>query len=187
MDSPEDGNHQLMSSALLTLQKPMKTTLVTVLTVAFLATTAKAGLGWTLEECIRQYGQPGYTTLDLFTDLRSYHFKAKDFEIAAILNSVGKVAEVIYFSQPMSEQDIGNLLADNAPKAEWRKHVKDGETLWEGFEDGSRKYSAYSWIINDANSNADICGIQVLEIGTVEFEDLKKECSERKVKALQER
>jgi hypothetical protein len=165
----------------------MKKILPIILTIAFFATTAKAGLGWTLEECIRQYGPPGYTTLDLSTNITSYHFKAKDLEIAAVLNNVGKVREIIYFSQLMSEQDTGNLLTENAPKAEWRKGVKDGETLWDGFEDGYRRYSAYSLIINDRNSNADICHIKVLEIETVEFEDLRKGYSERGAKALQDR
>ena len=73
----------------------------------------------------------------------------------------------------MSEQGIGSLLVANAPKAEWQKRVKDGETLWNGFEDSVRKYAAYSWTINDPNADADMYDIKVLEIETTEFEDLR--------------
>ncbi|HZC35025.1 MAG TPA: hypothetical protein VE242_05400 [Chthoniobacterales bacterium] len=90
-----------------------------------------------------------------------------------VLNNAGEVTVIIYFSQLMSEQGIGNLLAANAPKAAWQKRVKDGETLWDGFEDGFRKYAAYSWTIDDPNADADMYGINVLKIETTEFEDLR--------------
>jgi hypothetical protein len=163
----------------------MKRTLLTVLAVAFLATTAKAGLGWSLEECIQHYGKPEYTSSNPFTDLPSYHFKTKAFEIQALLNNAGKVVGTTYFSHEMSEQDINNLLAGNAPKAEWQKRVKDDHAFWEGFEDGSRKYSARSYILNDPNANAEVYGT-VLEIEAMEVEELRKSYHERRAKALRD-
>ncbi len=163
----------------------MKRTLLRVLAVAFLATTAKAGLGWSLEECIQHYGKPEYTNSDPFTDLPSYHFKTKSFEIIGLPNNTGKVVGITYFSHEMSEQDINNLLAGNAPKAEWQKRVKDDHAFWEGFEDGSRKYSARSYILNDPNANAEVYGT-VLEIETMEVEELRKSYHEHRAKALRD-
>jgi hypothetical protein len=80
---------------------------------------------------------------------------------------------ITYFSQELSEQDINNLLARNAPKAEWQKRVKGDYAFWEGFEDGSRKYSARSYILSDPNANAEVYGT-VLEIETMEVEELRK-------------
>ena len=103
----------------------MKNILPIILTVALLATTAKAGLGWSLEECVQHYGKPEYTTplTDALTDLPSYDFKTKGFEITAVIGSEGKVVGITYFSHVMSEQDIDSLLAANAPKAEWQKRA----------------------------------------------------------------
>jgi hypothetical protein len=86
----------------------MKEILPIILTVTILATTAKAGLGLSLEECVQHYGKPEYTN-----------------------------------------SDPNNPLAGNAPKAEWQKRVKDDDAFWEGFEDGSRKYSAHSYTLNN--------------------------------------
>jgi hypothetical protein len=161
----------------------MKRTLLTVLAVAIFATTAKAGLGWSLEECIQHYGKPEYTSSNPFTDLPSYHFKTKAFEIQALLNNAGKVVGITYFSHGMSEQDINNLLAGNAPKAEWQKRVKDDHAFWEGFEDGSRKYSARSYILHDPDANAEVYGT-LLEIETMEVEELRKGYHEHRAKTL---
>jgi hypothetical protein len=87
-----------------------------ILTVTILATTAKARLGWSLEECIQHYGKPEYTNSDPFTGLLWYHFKTKGFEIQALPNDAGNVVGITYFSHEMSEQDINNLLAGNAPQ-----------------------------------------------------------------------
>jgi hypothetical protein len=81
-----------------------------ILTVAILATTAKAGLGWSLEECTQHYGKPEYTNSDPFTDLPSYHFKTKDFEITVAIGSEGKAVEITYFAMVIPEEDIKNLL-----------------------------------------------------------------------------
>jgi hypothetical protein len=97
----------------------------------------------------------------------------KGFEIQALLNNADNVVGIRHFSHEMSERDINNLLAGNAPKAEWRKRIKDDHAFWEGFEDGSRKYSARSYILNDPNANAEVYGI-VLEIETMEVEELRK-------------
>jgi hypothetical protein len=164
----------------------MKKILPIILTVTFLATTAKAGLGWSLEECIQHYGKPEYTSSDPSTDLPSYHFKAKGFEISALVNNEGKVVGIRYFSHEMSEQDINNLLAGNAPKAEWQKRVKDEHTFWDGLEDGSRKYSASSYTLNDPNANAEVNGTIMLEIETMEVEELRKSYHERRAKTLRD-
>src|SRR6202047_434493 len=155
-----------------------------ILTVTILATTAKAGLGWSLKECIQHYEKPEYTNSDPFTDLLWHHFKTKGFEIQALLNNAGKVVGITYFSHEMSEQDINNLLAGNAPKAEWRKRVKDDSLFWDGLEDGSRKYSARSYPLNNPNANAEVYGTIVLEIETMEVEELRKGYGERRSKAL---
>ncbi len=52
-------------------------------------------------------------------------FKVRDFEITAVFNKEGKVVSITYFSHVMSEQDISNLLAGNAPKAEWKIRSKE--------------------------------------------------------------
>jgi hypothetical protein len=92
---------------------------------------------------------------------------------------------ITYFSHEMSEQDINNLLASNAPKAEWRKRVKDDNAFWDGLEDGSRKYSARSYTLNDPNASAEVYGT-VLEIETMEVEELLKGYDERRAKALRD-
>jgi hypothetical protein len=86
----------------------------------------------------------------------------------------------------MSEQDINNLLAGNAPKAEWQKRVKDEHTFWDGLEDGSRKYSASSYTLNDPNANAEVNGTIMLEIETMEVEELRKSYHERRAKTLRD-
>jgi hypothetical protein len=111
-------------------QRKIKKILPIILTVTILATTAKAGLGWSLEECIQHYGKPEYTSSDPFTDFLSYHFKTKSFEIIGLLNNTGKVVGITYFSQELSEQDINILLARNAPKTEWQKRVKGDCAQW---------------------------------------------------------
>ena len=105
-------------------QRKIKKILPIILTVTILATTAKARLGWSLEECMQHYGKPEYTSSDPFTDLPSYHFKTKSFEIIGLLNKAGRVVGITYFSHEMSEQDINNLLAGNAPKAEWQNALR---------------------------------------------------------------
>ena len=170
----------------------MKKMLPIILTVTILATTAKAGLGWSLEECIQHYGKPEYTNSDPFTDLLWYHFKTKGFEIQALPNDAGKVVGITYFSHEMSEQDINSLLACNAPKAEWQKRSSKNsaswgeETDWIGLEDGSRKYSARSYTLNNPNANAEVYGTIVLEIETTEVEELRKGYDERRAKALRD-
>jgi hypothetical protein len=82
-----------------------------ILTVTILATTAKAGLGWSLEECMQHYGKPEYTSSDPFTDLPSYHFKTKSFEIIGLLNNTGKVVGITHFNQELSEQDIKQFVS----------------------------------------------------------------------------
>jgi hypothetical protein len=163
----------------------MKKMLLISLTVTILANAAEAGLGWSLQECIQHYGKPVYTNSDPFTDLLWYHFKTKDFEIQALLNNACKVVGITYFSHEMSEQDINNLLTNNAPKAEWRKRVKDDNAFWDGLEDGSRKYSARSYTLSDPDASAEVYGI-VLEIETTEVEELPKDYDERRAKALRD-
>jgi hypothetical protein len=85
----------------------------------------------------------------------------------------------------MSEQDINNLLTSNAPKAEWRKRVQDDNAFWDGLEDGSRKYSARSYTLNDPNASAEVYGT-VLAIETTEVEELRKGYDERRAKALRD-
>src|ERR1700739_240318 len=96
-----------------------------LLATALLTKTAVAGLGWTLEECIRHYGSIDYSSVDPFTDCPQHHFKIKDFEITTVLNNEGKVVKISYFSHLMSEQDTKTLLAGNAPKAEWKIRLKE--------------------------------------------------------------
>jgi hypothetical protein len=92
----------------------------------------------------------------------------------------------------MSEQDINNLLAGNASKAEWQKGSSKNsaswgeETYWIGLEDGSRKYSARSYALNHPNANADVYGTKVLEIETTEVEELRRGYDERRAKALRD-
>jgi hypothetical protein len=76
----------------------MKKMLPIILIVTILAITAKAGIGWSLEECMRHYGNSVYTNSDPFTDLLWYHFKPKGFEIQALLNNAGRVVGITYFS-----------------------------------------------------------------------------------------
>jgi hypothetical protein len=166
-------------------QHKIKKILPIILTVTILATTAKAGIGWSLEECMQHYGKPVYTNSDPFTDLLWYHFKPKGFEIQALLNNAGRVVGITYFSHEMSEQDINNLLASNAPKAEWRKRVKDDNAFWDGLKDGSRKYSARSYTLNDPNASAEVYGT-VLEIETMEVAELRKTYHERTAKTLRD-
>ena len=110
----------------------MRKMLPIILTVTLLATTAKAGLGSSLQECIQHYGNLStQTPIHPFTDLLWYHFETKGFEIQALLNNAGKVVRITHFSLKMSEQDINSLLAGNAPKAEWRKRVNDDDAwVW---------------------------------------------------------
>jgi hypothetical protein len=169
----------------------MKRILVIAVFFTILASTSKAGLGWTLEECICHYGSIDHSDTDEpFTDLPKHHFKVKDFEITTVMNNEGKVVTITYFSHLMSEQDISNLLAGNAPKAEWKIRSKEhtrstgDEMFWDGFEDGSRKYWAWSWTILYARANPQIYGTKVLEIATSEYGALKKDYEERRAKSL---
>jgi hypothetical protein len=168
----------------------MKKLLPIILTVAILSTNAKAGLGWSLEECIQHYGNPKYTVprTDAFTDLPDYEFRTKDFDIKVLIGSEGKAVRITYFSQVMSEQDIHILLATNAPKAEWQKSENTGlpGVWWVGLEAGYRKYSAWSKTIHGPDDNADICGTRLLEIETLEVEQLRKSYEERRAKALRD-
>jgi hypothetical protein len=113
-----------------------------------------------------------------------YHFKTKRFEIQALLNKAGKVVGITYLSHEMSEQDINNLLAANAPKVEWRNRVKNDNAFWDGLEDGSRKYSARSYTLNNPNAGAEVYGTIVLEIETMEVEELRKSYHERRAENL---
>jgi hypothetical protein len=171
----------------------MKGILLIIVTIAILAGKSKAGLGWTLDECIRHYGSIDHSDTDEFsTDLPKHHFKARDFEITAVFNKEGKVVSITYFSHVMSEQDISNLLAGNAPKAEWKIRSKEhtrstgDEIFWDGFEDDSRKYWAWSWTILDPNANIQVYGTKVLDIETSEYQALKKGYDERRAKSLRD-
>jgi hypothetical protein len=161
----------------------MKKILPIILTVAILATTAKAGLGWSLEECTQHYGKPEYTNSDPFTDLPSYHFKTKDFEITVAIGSEGKAVEITYFAMVIPEEDIKNLLAGNAPAAEWKKRTSDKTTIYDGFESGAQKYWAY---FDDLTQpNVAMLPLQELNIRTSEAVELRKSWKERRAKALQ--
>jgi hypothetical protein len=168
----------------------MKKLLPIILTVTILSTNAKAGLGWNLEECIQHYGNPEHTKprTDLLTDLPEYEFQTKDFDIKVLIGSEGKVVSIRYLSQLMSEQDTHILLATNAPKAEWQKRENTGlpGVWWVGLEAGYRKYSAWSKLIHGPDDNADICGTMVLQIDTLEAEELRKSYDERRAKALRD-
>ena len=72
-----------------------------------------------------------------------YHFKTKDFEITVVIGSEGKAVEITYFAMVIPEEDIKNLLAGNAPAAEWKKRVSGKTTIYDGFESGAQKYWAY--------------------------------------------
>jgi len=69
--------------------------------------------------------------------------------------------------------------------AEWQKRVKEDHAFWEGFEDGSRKYSARSYTLNDPNASAEVYGT-VLEIETMEVAELRKTYHERTAKTLRD-
>ena len=157
--------------------KAFENSLLTILAVGFLASTGKAELGWTLEDCIQHYGRPEYTTTDTFTDVPTYRFKARGFEITVLIGSQGKVVEITYFATVISEKDIKNLLDGNAPTAEWKKHVSGKTTVYDGFESGAQKFWAYF-------DNFAALPIQALNIRTSQAVELRESWKERRTKAL---
>jgi hypothetical protein len=63
--------------------------------------------------------------------------------------------------------------------------VRDDNAFWDGLEDGSRKYSARSYTLNDPNASAEVYGT-VLEIETMEVAELRKTYHERTAKTLRD-
>jgi hypothetical protein len=159
--------------------KEFEKSLLTILVVAFLATTAKAGLGWTLEDCTQHYGRSEYTSTDTFTGVPTYHFKAKGFEITVVIGSEDRVVEITYFATVISEEDIKNLLDGNAPTAEGKKHVSGKTEICDGFESGVQKFWAYF-------DHFATLPLQALNIRTSEAVELRESWKERKAKALQD-
>jgi hypothetical protein len=120
----------------------LKNLLLMALASLTIATTAQAGLGWTLAECRQHYGKNLPFKIEPYAGRTEYAFKTKEFIIMAyILN--GKVSRIIYSTDKgMDTNFIKNLLSTNAPEVSWGDPYKDeasNSLRWDGNEAESDK------------------------------------------------
>ena len=74
------------------------------MSILVITTTAQAGLGWSLAECVQHFGNPIPTELSPYAGRTKYEFLTKDWQILVyILNS--KVSRIGYMTA--NNLDIG--------------------------------------------------------------------------------
>ncbi len=85
-----------------------------------LAKTAEAGLGWTLEDCKKHYGEPSGSMANS-SGVNDYFFSAKGFDIRVAIDKSGdgKVVAVKYQKPVILDYVITELLNQNPPNAVW--------------------------------------------------------------------
>ena len=103
------------------------------------AARAEAGLGWTLEQSIQDYGPPVFGPKYEGLHSSYYLFKAKGYEIGAHYFD-GEVSRIV-FTRPdvFEEQLVDAFLSVNAPKVKWSGPLdgRSGETNWIGSTEAS--------------------------------------------------
>jgi hypothetical protein len=101
---------------------------------ALFVTRAVAGLGYTLEESIKQFGQPVFGPKYEGLHSSYYLFKAKGYDIGAHYFE-GELSRIA-FNQPdaFEEKLVDAFLSVNAPKVRWSRPLNggNGETNWLG-------------------------------------------------------
>lgn len=114
-----------------------------LIATALLAKTAVAGLGWTLEECKKNWGEP-IRTQSHALGLMEYGFSVKDFVIDVETDQKGKVGYITYERSPIDDELATQLMQQNAPKATWEigSSAKPSIKVWLGLENGTNKYLA---------------------------------------------
>lgn len=108
--------------------------------IALLTKTATAGLGWTLEECKKHYGEPTDSKANS-SGVTDYFFSVKGFQIRVGIDKSGDgtAVGVKYIKSLISDDVITELLNQNPPNAVWQEQknlpatVPDGARLWVGF------------------------------------------------------
>ena len=101
--------------------------------------TASARVGWTLEECVQQYGKPYLYD----KRLNSYSFRVGDVGALAyfLRGLVGKMTHVKAGGGEFTDEEINILLRKNGGERKWRK-------VWDGQRSANGNVSS-SWVTND--------------------------------------
>jgi hypothetical protein len=114
-----------------------------------LAKTAVAGLGWTLEECKKHYGEPTDSKQNEL-GLVEYSFSAHDLSITAMIDDhgTGTVVSVTYVCLAGLDDDlIDKILKQNGPQANWTRISNSSDptttlAFWRGSENDVLRYYA---------------------------------------------
>lgn len=130
----------------------MKRFLVLAAAVSLIACNSKAGLGWTLDECIQHYGSPlADPTSD--SDGIEYGFSAKGYTILVWING-GKVSRVGYNKPSLSRGEVRVLLSTNGPDAVWddqpTKDEANNQFWWKARRNGVVVYFAMEKSVTDS-------------------------------------
>jgi hypothetical protein len=158
-------------------------------TIALFAKTAAAGLGWTLDECKKHYGEPTSTKTHALGILECT-FSVKDFAIELETDQQGKVGYITYNRSSIDSELATQLMQQNAPKATWKKDstnessnselsLPGAKEIWWGSENGSQKYLAL--LFKDVPLITGTSG-DSLAIGTFEFHVLKEASKKEEAK-----
>jgi hypothetical protein len=142
--------------------------------------TALAGLGWTLEECKENYGEPTDKQTHAL-GIEEYEFSAEGFYIDLEMDQKGKVGYIAYTKSSIADELAVQLMKQNAPKASWEIEPDSSPNRkgWWGSENGSRVYLAL--LIKSIPIPTGTTG-DVLAIGTFEFDRLYRASKKQEAK-----
>jgi hypothetical protein len=121
--------------------------LISILTAALgLITTAcnsQAGLGWTLDECVRHYGQPTSGPASDEFGRTYYDFESKGYTIFAFYTNA-IVSRIAYKDDyGLDELVVKSFLSSNAPDADWESYEDtNGNMTAHGRINGKEAYTA---------------------------------------------
>ena len=95
-----------------------------------------AGLGWTIDECKKRYGEP--TKVE--THLKEFTFSVKDFYVIAGIDKTGKVGFISCTRPSIDEELAMQLIQQSAPNVDWKTCPIDEPDCkaWLGTAKGSK-------------------------------------------------
>jgi hypothetical protein len=149
------------------------------LTALWACAAAKAGLGWTLDECKKHYGEPTSTEAHAL-GLKRYSFLVKDFHVVVETDKTGKVGFISYTRDSINDELAVQIMQQNAPNVVWKPYAMEepGYKAWISTEKTSRPryltiFKTSSGLSSDRASVA---------IGTLDFHNFEKASKRQEAK-----
>jgi hypothetical protein len=163
----------------------LKRVLLVAVSLTILAITSKAGLGWTLDECKKHYGEPTSTETHAL-GLKKLTFLVKDFYVVVQTDNKGKVGLITYTRPSIDEVLVKQLMEQNAPKVLWTPYqISEPECqAWTGSEKGTpaKKGSTPQYLTIFKKSSGLSSDRASVAIGTLDFHNFEKASKKQEAK-----